>query len=203
MGNKAFISTIAAAAVADMRQSKVLASITIAQAALESAWGASAPGNNLFGIKGSGTTHATQEYINGQWVVIQAGFRCYTDWCGSIADHSQFLIVNERYTRAGFFDRCGEKDYKGAARALQSAGYATDPQYANKLIQIIEANGLAKFDVAEEDEYMLPVWIKDTIINTWISPAWHKANEVGDQETKDNMHLLANELRKASGCPEE
>ncbi|MEW9697930.1 glycoside hydrolase family 73 protein [Paenibacillus sp. SI8] len=150
-----FIAQIAPYAEKDMAKTGVLASITIAQACLESANGSSAPGNNLFGIKGSGTTQATQEFINGEWVTIQAGFRAYEDWGGSITDHSAFLTENGRYTRSGFFDRCGERDYAGAARALQSAGYATDPNYAAKLIAIIEGSGLNKYD--EEDDENMPM----------------------------------------------
>lgn len=141
-----FIAIIAPYAVEDMMNTGVLASITIAQGALESAWGVSAPGNNLFGIKGSGTTQDTKEYINGQWVTIKAGFRAYSDWLGSIQDHSDFLLVNGRYARAGFLDRCKALDFQGAAKALQVAGYATDPDYAAKLITIITSNNLYKYD---------------------------------------------------------
>ncbi|MEK8128648.1 glycoside hydrolase family 73 protein [Paenibacillus filicis] len=151
-----FIAKIAPLAQVEQLRTSVLASITIAQGALESAWGRSAPGNNLFGIKGAGTTQDTKEYINGQWVTIKAGFRAYPDWTGSIVDHSDFLVQNGRYARAGFFQACAALDYKGAARALQQAGYATDPNYANKLISLIESNGLQKYDLVqvetEEDD---------------------------------------------------
>jgi hypothetical protein len=142
-----FVATIAPHAVEDMMETGVMASITLAQAALESAWGTAAPGNNLFGIKGSGTAQDTQEYINGEWVAIKAGFRAYPDWLGSIADHSAFLIQNGRYARAGFFERCASLDFQGAAKALQAAGYATDPDYAAKLITIITTNGFYKYDL--------------------------------------------------------
>lgn len=153
MRNQEFINKISPAAVEDMINTGVLASITIAQAALESAWGQSAPGNNLFGIKGSGTTQETKEFINGEWMTINAGFRSYQNWIGSITDHSKFLLENPRYRNAGFFDRCSVRDYAGAARALQAGGYATDPQYAVKLIKLIETNNLSKYD--QEAEHML------------------------------------------------
>ncbi|MDD9270234.1 glycoside hydrolase family 73 protein [Paenibacillus sp. GCM10023248] len=155
MTKQSFIEQIAPAAVEDMIKTGVLASITIAQACLESAWGQLAPGNNLFGIKGSGTTQTTQEFINGKWVTIEAGFRVYNDWIGSIKDHSEFLLQNSRYRKAGFFDCCIKGDYAGAARALQSAGYATDPQYAAKLIGIIENTNLNTYD--QEAYYMKEV----------------------------------------------
>lgn len=146
MTSQTFIERIAEGAVEEMVTSGVLASLTIAQAALETGWGASVPGNNLFGIKGSGTTQETREYINGQWVTVRAGFRAYASWEDSIKDHSRFLHENRRYANAGFFAHSAVGDYAGAARALQAAGYATDPNYAAKLISIIEGNGLTAYD---------------------------------------------------------
>ncbi|WP_010495101.1 glycoside hydrolase family 73 protein [Paenibacillus elgii] len=195
-----FIAAIAPYAVADMRNSGVLASITLAQAALESAWGRSAPGNNLFGIKGAGQTQTTKEFVSGQWITIQDGFRVYESWEGSIRDHSRFLTENSRYARAGFFECCKRLDYAGAANALQKAGYATDPTYAQKLTGIIEANGFSKLD-KEAAEPMLDKGVANTVIETWIGPAWKKANEAGNEDEKKYMNWLANELRKASGQP--
>ncbi|TBL69324.1 hypothetical protein EYB31_36295 [Paenibacillus thalictri] len=141
-----FIAKLAPMAVYDMSRTGVLASITIAQAALESAWGAAAPGNNLFGIKGSGQQLPTQEYMNGSFVTVTDGFRVYDSWEGSVIDHSQFLLAGGRYAAAGFFVYCQALDYAGAAQALQNAGYATDPGYAAKLITMIRQYGLAEFD---------------------------------------------------------
>ena len=141
-----FIAIIAPMAIEDYIDSGVLPSITIAQAALESGWGEHAPGNNLFGIKGTGQEQTTTEYVNGHYISIVAGFRTYDSWEGSVQDHSQFLIENHRYERAGFFRASASFDYVGAALGLQSAGYATDPNYANKLINIIESNNLTDFD---------------------------------------------------------
>ncbi|WP_240421679.1 glycoside hydrolase family 73 protein [Paenibacillus periandrae] len=160
-----FIAIIAPMAQSEQRRTGVLASITIAQGAIESGWGTAAPGNNLFGIKGSGQLQATQEFINDQWINTVAGFRVYSSWEGSVIDHSQFLVENGRYARAGFFNCCSQLDYVGAARCLQNAGYATDPNYAAKLVQIIQSNNLDRFDILEtkeepkieEDEDMKPL----------------------------------------------
>ncbi|MFD0682361.1 MULTISPECIES: glycoside hydrolase family 73 protein [unclassified Paenibacillus] len=157
-----FIDILAPMAVAEQKRTGILASITISQGALESAWGAAAPGYNLFGIKGTGQEFTTQEYINGTFVTVTDGFRVYSSWEGSVIDHSNFLIENSRYTKAGFFDRCSVLDYAGAAQSLQAAGYATDPSYATKLISIIESNGLARYDILEElqieeDETNMPM----------------------------------------------
>ncbi|MFD0680506.1 MULTISPECIES: glycoside hydrolase family 73 protein [unclassified Paenibacillus] len=162
MDKKSFIEILTPLAVDDQKRTGILTSITIAQAALESAWGTIAPGNNLFGIKGTGQELTTQEYINGAFVTIKDGFRVYSSWEGSVTDHSKFLVQNSRYTKAGFFDRCSELDYVGAAKALQTAGYATDANYASKLISIIENNSLAPYDllanaIVEEDETNMPM----------------------------------------------
>ncbi|QGQ95908.1 hypothetical protein EHS13_13990 [Paenibacillus psychroresistens] len=147
-----FISLMVPLAIADQKRTTVLASITIAQSILESASGASAPGNNLFGIKGKGQELDTKEFINGEGVTIKDGFRVYNSWSESVSDHSRFLVENTRYAKAGFFERCKALDYKGAAHALQNAGYATDPRYADKLIVIIEQYKLHPYDLeAKED----------------------------------------------------
>lgn len=149
MDAKSFIAEIAEMTVTDMMQTNVLASITIAQGIQESGSGAHAPGNNFFGIKsndGTGIFRWTQEFENGQWIQIQDWFKAYPDLSGCIADHSAFLHRNSRYTLAGFFICCDRLDYVGAAHALQAAGYATDPGYAQSLIKIIQEQGLEKFD---------------------------------------------------------
>ncbi|WP_249861523.1 glycoside hydrolase family 73 protein [Paenibacillus konkukensis] len=143
--------------MAEQKRTGVLASITISQAAHESAWGAAAPGNNLFGIKGTAQELVTQEHKNGSFVTVINGFRAYPSWEDSVIDHSNFLVENSRYSKAGFFDRCAELDYAGAAQALQAAGYATDSNYAAKLIAIIEKYQLYNYDVLQEDEENMPM----------------------------------------------
>lgn len=148
MTREDFIKQIGAAAVEDARKSRVLPSLTIAQAALESNWGKSAlavKGKNLFGIKGEGDAgygmYQTTEYINGKPVSVQAKFRHYSSWLASIRDHSDLFHRLKRYK-----DVVGETDYKKACKAVQAAGYATDPQYANKLISLIETYKLYEYD---------------------------------------------------------
>lgn len=144
-----WLAEISPYAVDDMMQSGVLASITMAQGTLESAHGNHAPGFNFFGIKSQDNTGQllwTQEYVKGKWIQVQAWFRVYTDLEGCIADHSNFLTVNSRYANAGFFKACANLDYRAAAQALHTAGYATDPSYADSLIRIIEDNKLYSLD---------------------------------------------------------
>lgn len=201
MSPQDFISKLAPYAISEQRRTDILASITIAQGALESGWGRSAPGNNLFGIKGSGQEFIAQEYINDHFVTVTDGFRVYDSWEGSVIDHSNFLIENRRYARAGFFECCNNLDYAGAAQALQVAGYATDPQYAAKLISLIRNWGLDQYDLvkAEEEEYEMSPGDANKIIE-FLAAGY---GATSDQKARDEFHRLANELRKASGQQEE
>lgn len=161
-----FISSIAPHAIEDSVTSGVLPSITIAQGALESAWGRSGlttEANNLFGIKASSDWTGgvynviTSEYSapvydktgklvqQEYWYKVVAPFRKYGSWLESIRDHGSFFTGTE-WRRNNYRNVVGEKDYRKAAQALQDAGYATDPSYASLLIRIIENYGLAKFD---------------------------------------------------------
>lgn len=138
---KAFIERVGALAAADMKKSGVLASLTIAQAILESGWGKSGltvKANALFGIK-AGTSWKgrvystkTQECYDGvNFTTVTALFRAYDSWEESVEDHSALLTGAARYKAV-----VGERDYKTACRAIKAAGYATDPNYPDKLIQI-------------------------------------------------------------------
>lgn len=145
-----FIEKVGPLAQNDAKTSKVLASLTIAQAILESNNGNSTltvQGNALFGIKattswrGKVWTGKTIEYYDGNRTSITAGFRAYDSWKESITDHSALLTGLNRYKAV-----IGEKDYIKACKAIHSAGYATDPQYSTKLIKLIEDNNLTRFD---------------------------------------------------------
>jgi len=145
-----FIMRLTTAAVASAKATGVPASITIAQAALESRWGESAltkAGNNLFGIKadslwrGQTLTLNTKEYIKGQWVVVPALWRKYPSWQDSIDDHAAFLKRNPRY-KACFACITAQT----FAKALSKAGYATDPAYADKVIGLIKQHNLLALD---------------------------------------------------------
>lgn len=125
-------------------------SLLIAQAALESDWGNSGlskEANNYFGIKGlSGREYATKEYYDDEWENIQTSFKHYNSMEDSIIDYAN-LIKNGTSWDADFYKEVKEaSDYKEAAYAMQKAGYATDPDYASKLIHIIEKYHLYEMD---------------------------------------------------------
>lgn len=142
-----FIKAIGPAARSSAAKTKIPASFTVAQAALESSWGARCPGFNLFGIKadpswkGTTTSQVTHEVVSGKTIAITAKFRAYADWLGSITDHAKFLLTNPRYKPA--FQHA---DGPGFATAVAAAGYATDPDYAAKIISIIKTYGLTSLD---------------------------------------------------------
>ncbi|MEN3240347.1 glycoside hydrolase family 73 protein, partial [Fructilactobacillus sanfranciscensis] len=140
-----FINQLAPGAQNTWNEYGVLPSVSMAQAIVESAWGQSAPGNNLYGIKGDYngkyTIQSTQEYYNGHYVTIQDKFRAYPDLATSVEDHGNFLAVNPRYSNLLY-----SKDYAYVCQMLQADGYATDPNYANTLISIISYNNLNRFD---------------------------------------------------------
>ena len=105
--------------------------LVLAQAALETGYGRSAPGYNFFGIKGSGQNQQTQEFRDGQWVTENAGFRAYSDPAGSFSDYASLMMNSPRYepVRAG-------RTLEEQIAAMASSGYATDPDYGAKLSSI-------------------------------------------------------------------
>lgn len=149
--NKSFIDSIVPGAQLANEIHGVPASVTIAQAILESSWGNSGltkDAFNLFGIKSSkGWTGGvimknTAEYVNGKRITVQAPFRSYDSLADSITDHALFLVKNKRYAAAFL---C--KDCYGFADAIAKAGYATDPAYSELLISLIKQHRLDRFDL--------------------------------------------------------
>lgn len=142
-----FIERLQPAAQACHRASGIPASFTLAQAVLESSWGARAPGFNLFGVKpgplwkGATVLVDTHEFIKGVRTPVKCAFRAYDGWAHCIQDHAAFFQQNPRYKKC-FLERTGE----GWAHAAAAAGYATDPGYADKLIAIMRGRNLARFD---------------------------------------------------------
>ena len=143
-----YIEAYKGIAIEQMIEKGIPASITLAQACLESADGNSTlavEANNHFGIK----CHA---HWKGETIAHDAEsgkecFRKYGDAKESFSDHSDFLRYSDRYSFLFEIDRT---DYKGWAYGLKKAGYATDPAYPAKLIKIIEENDLGRFDVLED-----------------------------------------------------
>ena len=131
-------------AVEQMQRYHIPASITLAQGLLESGAGHSAltrKSNNHFGIKCGGSWSGKKTYHNDD--AVGECFRVYKNARESYEDHSRFLATRQRY--ASLF-KLKPTDYKGWAHGLKKAGYATDPNYGYKLINLIELYGLQHFD---------------------------------------------------------
>lgn len=150
----AFIEELAPYAQKMQDEYGVLPSINLAQTILESEWGESrlaAEYNNYYGIKAQGdqksVTLPTKEFTDeGEWVTINDAFAVYDSWEAGMEEHAKFL-KNGTTLKPGVFDNViAAKDYKEAARALVVSGYATDPTYEDKIIEVIETWDLAKYD---------------------------------------------------------
>ncbi len=138
-----YIATYAEIAKEEMRKYKIPASITLAQGILESASGKgrlAVKANNHFGIKCHGWTGAKIYHDDDR---SQECFRKYREAKSSYEDHSKFLTGRGRY--ADLF-KLKKDDYKGWARGLKKAGYATDRKYPDKLISLIERYKLYEYD---------------------------------------------------------
>ena len=170
-------------AIEQMLRYGIPASITLAQGLLESGAGRSElarNGNNHFGIKchgwqGRKTYH--DDDLEGEC------FRAYDNALQSYEDHSKFLRSGQRY-RSLFSLHI--TDYKGWAHGLKAAGYATNPQYAYSLINIIETYRLYQYDTAKTyDRFMVQH-----------TPHGSKGQQEGEvfhpiRRTNDNYYLLA------------
>ena len=150
-----------------MKQHNVPASITLAQGLLESGAGLSKlarESNNHFGIKcGVGwrgrSVRANDDAPN-------ECFRAYRKVEDSYQDHSLFLVGNQRYSSLFSLKKT---DYKGWAKGLKKAGYATDPSYANKLITIIETYDLYKYDTDGMSKREAKKWQKLLKKKPWLA----------------------------------
>ncbi|MBC2179595.1 GW domain-containing glycosaminoglycan-binding protein [Listeria booriae] len=209
-----FINLLAGHAQQIQDQEGILTSITLAQAILESNWGESklaTEGRNLFGIKGEyqkdSVTMPTQEFENNEWITIDAAFRKYPTWFESLDDHAALFLKGTSWDKTKYQGVVKAKDYKTAANALQKAGYATDPGYAEKLIELIEQRNLQAYDqiydpiryVKQVDDVGTAKLAKDTRI--WSSPPRTKNAKPIDDLAKYGAEKLkiAQEMQVGNG----
>ena len=139
-----YIQTYKDIAMREMKEHKIPASITLAQGLLESGAGNSAlarEAKNHFGIKCHKGWDGDTYYMDDD--AKNECFRKYKNAEESLRDHSDFLCTRSRY--AALFD-LKITDYKGWAKGLKAAGYATNPKYAQLLIDRIELYDLTKYD---------------------------------------------------------
>lgn len=144
-----YIDQFSGIAMLEMDRSGVPASIILAQGIVESNSGRSQlslDSKNHFGIKckdwaGRKVYYEDDDFVNGK--LIKSCFRAYDNVLDSYADHSDFLLKGKRYRWLFDLERT---DYKGWAKGLKKSGYATNPNYANMLISIIEKYNLYIYD---------------------------------------------------------
>lgn len=162
----------------------ILPSVTIAQAILESNWGKSSlakEAKNLFGIKSSkdwtGEVYKKQtkeQKPTGEVYTITADFRKYGSYLESIKDHDKFFISTP--WRVQNYKKVLEaKNYKTQALALRECGYATDLNYGNKLISLIERLGLQQYDKGVGKI----VTRDNTVPSEWAKEDWEWGKEKG------------------------
>lgn len=215
---RAFVEKVAEYAVSDYQRTRILPSLTLAQAILESNWGESGlakNSKNLFGVKagsswtGKRRAYPTKEFLNGAWVTVTADFREYDTFEGSIRDHND-LLNRPRYAKVR-----GETDYKKATTEVWRAGYATDPDYPKKLQRLIERLKLTVYDekalgtgkktapiptakpTAKPTPTSVPLSRQDAgRIISYLQDCWSRAGTVSE---KSELNRLANAIRQHFG----
>ena len=153
-GPRDFVKTLWPSAVNAAKQIGVSPKVLIAQAALETGWGKhiirrqdGSNSNNLFGIKadhkweGDKVVANTLEYRDGVVRRENAAFRAYDSMESSMEDYAQFISNGPRYQKV----MENPNDAEAYVKSLQDSGYATDPQYADKIINIMNGKPFQEF----------------------------------------------------------
>ena len=189
-----YIQTYKGIAIREMKTHKIPASITLAQGLLESGAGNSAlarEAKNHFGIKchkgWKGETYIMDDDAKDEC------FRKYDDVEDSFRDHSEFLSTHSRY--AALFD-LEITDYQGWAKGLKAAGYATNPKYAQLLIDRIDLYDLTKYDrialgQITDDDQLPDIAPEDELLELAFSPDDHSVYELVDM-TVDKRFIYEN-----------
>ena len=171
LSEKEWIEKVGPLYTADEKNSGILACVSLAQGILESGYGQTdlaQAGNNLHGMKTSlsgntwpGTTwdgsskytkESPEQDANGNQYMKKSDFRRYGCIEESIADHSAYLLNAANGKKQRYAGLAGEKDYRKAAAIIKNGGYATDQEYANKLVNIIERWNLTKYNAGSTQE---------------------------------------------------
>ena len=200
-GREEFVNTIMPMAQEASARTGLDPRLIVAQAALESGWGKSAPGNNLFGIKShgmpGGNTMATTEVVNGQPVTVQDSFRAYASPAESVKGYADFMTQNPRYEPVR-----SAQGLEAQVAALGKSGYATDPAYAQKVMQI--AQSLPAPAAAAPARPAINPAIVQAISSPYMSES---AKKIGtmlfqnnlEQQQKANDPLRALQIQQAQG----
>lgn len=187
------VSKVGSLFTEDQKKTGVLASVSMAQFLLESAYGKSElaqNANNCFGMKQnlSGNTWAgstwdgksiynklTKEFVEGEYIEKTLPFRKYDCIEDGIADHSAYLVGAKNGTNLRYAGLKGETNYQKAAQIIKDGGYATSPTYVTSLCNVIQKWNLTKYDVVK------PVTSTQTSTNTSTSTTTGVKFSKGDE----------------------
>ncbi|NBT76459.1 MAG: hypothetical protein EBT15_10945 [Betaproteobacteria bacterium] len=156
--------------------------LVAAQWALESAWGESTSGkNNFFGIKGKGTERKTHEVVDGKTVTITAGFIDFED----LGDCINYLVTRWYKDFKGYKGVNNAPSGDEAARQLVAQGYATDPEYAEKLISLMrdqKGKGTGSKRVKAAKAATPVLFQLEALEDTWLKKEPVQASELGEDQ---------------------
>lgn len=166
LSNAEVVGTVGHLFTEDQRVTGVLASVSMAQFILESAYGKSdlaQAANNCFGMKRSLSGNnwpnsmwdgvsvyqkkTREQKPNGEYITIVAEFRAYPNIARSIADHSAYLLGARNGSKLRYEGLRGCTDYREAAEIIKAGGYATSLSYVDKLCRVVEQWNLTRFDL--------------------------------------------------------
>lgn len=181
---QSFINTLLPAAIEEGARTGVDPRIIVAQAAQETGWGRSAPGNNYFGIKSHGQSGGqnltTHEVINGQRVKINDSFRTFGSPEDSVRGYGDFILNNKRYQPLR-----EAQGLDNQLAALQASGYATDPNYSRSVGAIARSIQLPQGQSASQPQAQPSTGVNPAIIAALSSP-------VSNEQTRSVASLLLN-----------
>lgn len=141
----------------------------------------------------------TTEYVNSQPVRTNANFRKYNNWAESIADHSALILNGTRDKPTRYHGVLGA-DYKTACYEIKKGGYATDPAYPQKLIDLIEKYRLQQYDVAAKPaDNPVDKEAAEKVIGI-LGALWTASS---DKCVQVAANYAANSLRDAVGIPRQ
>ena len=183
---EAYIAEYSAIAVSEMQRSGIPASITLAQALLESDCGNSVlavQGRNHFGIKCHNDWQGARIYKDDD--AKDDCFRVYAKAADSYADHTDFLRYGRRYANLFSLEKT---DYQGWADGLQECGYATSRKYARQLVDLIDRYELHRFDLPQNAETEAQAPVSAAQESAGVAPAGVSAGTVPEQPQQRSVY---------------
>lgn len=178
-------------------QKRLYPSTVLAMGALESGYNINA--STLFGIKGEGNVMDTTEYINGEYVNVKDSFKYFPNLAASVQGLYD-LVQWDNYDRA-----TSSTDWEEECRMMQACGYATDPDYSDKLINIVNSYQLTRFNnvdnVVADDKEEIPEYTVQSGDTLWgiVSNYYSidnatdiagKINELAEYNNIDNPDMI-------------